>query len=124
MKKIVLLSLAATAAFGATAQSKLDLSASMLVNRAMQAETLSRSGEHHVSLPSPVSADDKVAVVVTFAPGEDAAVLEERGYEVLTTRDDMAIVRMSVAEMQAAAALSQIKNITLSFHQLSIAILG
>lgn len=113
MKKIVLLSLAATAAFGATAQSKLDLSASMLVNRAMQAETLSRSGEHHVSLPSPVSADDKVAVVVTFAPGEDAAVLEERGYEVLTTRDDMAIVRMSVAEMQAAAALSQIKNITL-----------
>lgn len=113
MKKIVLLSLAATAAFGATAQSKLDLSALMLVNRAMQAETISRSGENLVSLPAPISADDKVAVVVTFADGEDASVLEERGYEVLTTRENMAIVRMSAPEMQAAGALSQIKSIAL-----------
>ncbi len=97
-----------------SAQSKLDLSAASLAQRVMASEVLSRSGENVKALPAPVAIDDKVAVVVTLAPGEDASVLEERGFEVLTTREDMAIVRMSAPEMLAAAEMAQVKGIALS----------
>lgn len=112
MKKLIFLSLAATAALSAGAQGKLDPSAAILASRTLQAEVQSRAGDVK-ALPAPLAPGDKVAVIVTLAPGEDASSLEARGFEVLTTREDMAIVRMSAAEMYAASEMDQVKSITL-----------
>lgn len=113
MKKLILLTITATAAMSAMAQGKLDLSASMLAGRALQSEVLSRSGESYNALPSPLAPGEKVAVVVMFADDEDASVLESRGYEVLSSRDNLAIVRMSANEMVQAAGLSAVKSIAI-----------
>ncbi len=113
MKKILLLSLAAAAALGASAQSKLDLSAASLAARVMGAQVQSRSGER--TLPAPINLEDKVSVIVTLSPGEDVASLEARGYEVIASRDDMAIVRMSAPEMVEAAEMPAVRAISLSY---------
>lgn len=114
MKKILLLSLAAAAALSAGAQSKLDASAALLASQVRTASKhLSRGVVPYTVLEAPISAQDKVAVIVTLQPGEDISVLEERGYEVLSSREDMAIVRMTADEMYSASDLEQVKSISL-----------
>lgn len=116
MKKIFLLTLAAAAATGAMAQSKLDASAQLLVGYARQAEApVSRSGEFR-AVPSPIQAGHKSTVFVTMAPGQDVADLEALGYEVLFTRDNMAIVLMNASEMMSAANLESVKAISLGYE--------
>ncbi|MDE6311451.1 MAG: S8 family serine peptidase [Muribaculaceae bacterium] len=113
MKKILLLSLAAAAALGSSAQSKLDLSAATLAARVMESQVQSRSGE--LAVPAPMGIEDKVSVIVTLAPGEDLSSLEARGYEIIASREDMAIVRMSAPEMLLASEMPEVRSISLSY---------
>lgn len=108
MKRFKFLILCSLAVVSASAQSKLDASASEIVNTVRDMTLMSRSGIEAVRTVGDYSPDSKYAVLISF-DSDDAL----DGLDVIARRDDMAIVRLTASEMEAVAALPSIRKLSL-----------
>lgn len=112
MKKSILFALATTLFFGsAMAQNKLDGPAALLTSLATT-EMQSRALGNVRAIPSPVAADEKIAVLVTVADGNVLKQIERLGGEIVDVKADIAIARLTPLQIQDIAALSDVLGIS------------
>lgn len=104
--KITIISLLAVAA--ASAQSKIDLPASDIINATRGLTLTSRSAVGPVKAVLEVAPERKYSVIVTLDGDESLD-----GYDVAARRGDMAIVNLTAAEMEAVAALPAVRKLSL-----------
>lgn len=105
MKKVILLALALAAGSAiAPAQSKLDPSAAQFLS--MTPDIQSRAADDEA---------EKVAVIVTMTDNGVLSQIEELGGEVLSQIADMAIVSLSAQQIEAVAAMPEVKRISLGY---------
>lgn len=108
MKRIKFLILSSLAAVTASAQSKIDLPASDIINATRDLTVVSRAAVEPLRLALDVDAERKYTVIVTLDVNESL-----EGYDVIARRDDMAIVRLTAAEMESVAALPTVTKLSL-----------
>ncbi len=116
MKHILPLALALCLATGASAQSKLDASARLLLNQAKAAATpAARSGEI-INIPS---ADPNLRnnYIITYAGANISDALAAKGYQVISSIDDMAVISLNAFELAELAELPDIKSISLGYPE-------
>ncbi|MCM1067107.1 MAG: S8 family serine peptidase [Muribaculaceae bacterium] len=115
MKKILLLAFAAAAVpIGAHAQSKLDAPAVRLLQMATT-EVSSRSGDFR-TLQSDFSESQKHTFFVRVDHPDNVSLLTDAGYEVLSSRDEIAIVLLSPEELATISGLDYVKSISAGYE--------
>ncbi len=115
MKKVILPALAALAIVGgASAQSKFDGPAAQLVSDAHNQAVSLVAG--YRALPSAVTVDQSVTVIVTMTDTEVLTDIENLGCDVIDARGNMALVAMTPEQMQMAAKFDGVKNISLGYE--------
>ena len=108
MKRITILAMGSLAVMTALAQSKTDIPASVIINATKDATIISRSVLTPVKTVVDVDPERKYSVIVTLDKQESL-----EGYDVIARRGDMAIVRLTAAEMETVAAMASVKQLSL-----------
>lgn len=116
MKKIIALTLAATALAGAvSAQSKLDGPAAQLV-ATIGSPSMGRSADVETLKPANVDVEEAVAVIISITDDSALEALEALGAEIINVRADMALVRISPYSLQAAAEIPAVRTVSLGYE--------
>lgn len=113
---LAILALGVVASAGA--QSKFDMSAGEYLGhvRANNQAALMRSrGEHQPTLAPEITAEKRVAVLVTMKEEGMGHILADNGYEIENELGRVVIVRVTAAEMEAIAAIDEVVQVSLGF---------
>lgn len=114
---LAILALGVVASAGA--QSKFDMSAGEYLGhvRANNQAALMRSrGVHQPTLAPEITAEKRVAVLVTMKEEGMGSILAEQGYEIENEFGRVIAVRVTGAEMEAIAELDEVVQISLGFE--------
>lgn len=113
---LAILALGVVASAGA--QSKFDMSAGEYLGhvRANNQAALMRSrGVHQPTLAPEITAEKRVAVLVTMKEEGMGHILADNGYEIENELGRVVIVRVTAAEMEAIAAIDEVVQVSLGF---------
>lgn len=113
---LAILALGVVASAGA--QSKFDMSAGEYLGhvRANNQAALMRSrGVHQPTLAPEITAEKRVAVLVTMKEEGMGHILVDNGYEIENELGRVVIVRVTAAEMEAIAAIDEVVQVSLGF---------
>lgn len=111
MKKLIILSLSALTALSGFAQGKVDPSAAMVLDAAQRQAVASRSALVPVRTVVTVEPTQQFTATINLDSDEDIALLE--GYDIIARNGDMAIVRVTPAEMQQIVDIPQVQRLSL-----------
>lgn len=113
MKKVIIAACALAAMTGAQAQSKFNSPAAQLIATAVTAQ--SRAAGDIRPVDGAISADESVAVIVSYTDDSVLAEIENLGGEVRHNVDGMAIASLTPVQMQALAELDAVTDISLGY---------
>lgn len=113
---LAILALGVVASAGA--QSKFDMSAGEYLGHVRantQAAMMRSRGVHQPTLAPEITAEKRVAVLVTMKEEGMGHILADNGYEIENELGRVVIVRVTAAEMEAIAAIDEVVQVSLGF---------
>lgn len=120
MKHFTLFALAALGAFSLSAQSKIDNPGRLVVNATNDLIVSSRSALQPVRVPLDVEPDRRYSVIVTLDSEASQRILDRDGVEVISRNGDMAVVSITAPEMEALAALPEVRSLSLGDRSVAL----
>ena len=110
MRRFTFLFLSAAATLTLSAQNKIDFAGRTIISATNDIEIGARSGSQlrPITLPYEISPDQTYTAIVVF-DGDDADL---SGVDVISRRDNMAIVRVTARQMEQLAAMPQVAQLS------------
>lgn len=110
MRRFTFLFLSVAATLSLNAQNKIDFTGRSIISATKEIELGARSGEQLrlINMPYEISHDQTYTAIVVF--DGDITVLD--GVEIISQRENMAIVRVTASQMENLAALPQVSQLS------------